>query len=208
MGHPTPPNCARCGAPFDLVRFGAARKYCKSCSAAVAREQDRDRQRRKRGDGKRQPIDCIMCGTRFQPNPLGAIPKACPDCRQQFYNQRPPRPPVDREVRRNRTMLRSYGITLQERDEMLAKQGGVCLICGTPETAQRRLQVDHDHDCCSGNETCGRCIRGLICQQCNRAMGLLNDDAGTIAAVVKYLRAGGAPGTPNRARRSRANRNG
>lgn len=31
----------------------------------------------------------------------------------------------------------------------------------------RAAMVDHDHDCCPGGWSCGRCVRGLICSECN-----------------------------------------
>jgi len=46
--------------------------------------------------------------------------------------------------RRNRDLLKKYGITEQEYDQMLAQQGGVCKICGKPPTG-RALHVEHDH---------------------------------------------------------------
>lgn len=40
-----------------------------------------------------------------------------------------------------------------------------CGICG----AAGPSQIDHDHDCCPANESCGRCVRGPLCWPCNVA---------------------------------------
>lgn len=67
-------------------------------------------------------------------------------------------------------LKRRYGITLERYDELLAAQGGICYLCEEPPK-RRRLAVDHDHRCCPGKITCGRCIRGLLCFGCNSLMG-------------------------------------
>jgi hypothetical protein len=49
------------------------------------------------------------------------------------------------------------------------------------------LAVDHNHQCCSSKTSCGRCVRGLLCHACNKALGLLGDDADRVVAAVVYL---------------------
>lgn len=49
----------------------------------------------------------------------------------------------------------------------MAKDG--CNICG--EFTERHLQVDHDHNCCTTNITCGKCVRGILCNRCNQTVG-------------------------------------
>lgn len=65
---------------------------------------------------------------------------------------------------------------------MLEAQGGVCAICKGPETKPnaKYLAVDHDH--ATG------AVRGLLCNNCNRAIGLLGDDAERLIAGADYLR--------------------
>ena len=70
-----------------------------------------------------------------------------------------------------------YGITLDEYEEMLAGQNGVCASCGTPPSG-RKLSVDHDHE--TG------VIRGLLCQPCNTALGLLKESPDRIASLLAY----------------------
>jgi len=70
-----------------------------------------------------------------------------------------------------------YGITEEEYDALLAKQEGRCAVCrGIPET---RMPVDHDHNT-------GR-VRGLLCQNCNRALGLMGDNVEALRRAVAYL---------------------
>src|SRR6516162_4265773 len=66
-----------------------------------------------------------------------------------------------------------FRITADEYEAILAAQGGGCALCGRKQGSnKRRLHVDHDHRCCpTVNISCGKCIRGLLCQGCNQLLG-------------------------------------
>lgn len=83
--------------------------------------------------------------------------------------------------------LLNYGITATDYDAMLMKQGGGCAICGEQCSSGRRLAVDHDHACCPGERTCGKCIRGLLCGSCNQGIGKLKDSPRLLIAAASYL---------------------
>lgn len=76
-------------------------------------------------------------------------------------------------------MLNDYGITREEYDVMAVAQNYKCKICKNVNRSHARLVIDHDH-------TTGR-IRGLLCGQCNSALGLLKDDIGLLEAAILYL---------------------
>ncbi len=78
-------------------------------------------------------------------------------------------------------MLRMYGITIAQYNELLILQGSKCAICETAHSydPHKRLQVDHDH-------TTGR-IRGLLCGNCNRFIGQARDDIGILRRGISYL---------------------
>lgn len=81
-----------------------------------------------------------------------------------------------------------FGITVERYEELLRDQDGGCAICLTvPAPAAPRLAVDHDHACCPGKKSCGACVRGLLCGDCNRAIGLLRDDTEAIRRAASYL---------------------
>lgn len=85
-----------------------------------------------------------------------------------------------------RENLKRYGITVHRYEEMLAAQNGGCTICGKRNvrhshgTNRQPLVFDHCHKT-------GR-FRGLLCQRCNRAIGLFGDSVETIEAALTYLR--------------------
>lgn len=80
------------------------------------------------------------------------------------------------DAARNATLLRKYGITLAERNEMLQKQNGCCAICN--EKLQN-IKVDHCH---KTNK-----IRELLCHNCNVLLGLAKDKVVTLQNAVRYL---------------------
>lgn len=81
-------------------------------------------------------------------------------------------------MRRNGNLMRKYGITVDEYDRILSKQGGVCKICGKSSQGVS-LAVDHDHQT-------GR-IRGILCENCNRGLGMFKDSPMLLAEAIKYL---------------------
>lgn len=83
----------------------------------------------------------------------------CKACRRENEKELP-------ESARARYLWSAYKITLEDYDRILASQGGVCMICKKPP-GKRNLAVDHDHSCCPGKTTCGKCIRGLLHAPCN-----------------------------------------
>lgn len=87
---------------------------------------------------------------------------------------------------RNYWLVKTYNITLVEYNSLLERQNGVCAICKLPEKDNRiNLAVDHDHSCCSGTKnSCGNCIRGLLCWGCNTTLGRLEP---CLSAFVDYL---------------------
>lgn len=85
---------------------------------------------------------------------------------------------------------RAHGITLEERDEMLVKQGGKCAICGND--TQFKLKkghgsnigdeavIDHCHESLK--------IRGVLCGFCNTGLGAFKDKIPSLLAAIEYLR--------------------
>jgi hypothetical protein len=72
-----------------------------------------------------------------------------------------------------------YGLTITEYDEMIARQDGVCAICGSDNNG-KRLHVDHDHK--TGK------IRKLLCHGCNVAIGHAKEDVGILEKIIGYLK--------------------
>lgn len=79
-----------------------------------------------------------------------------------------------------------YGLSLDEYQSMLEKQGGVCAICGElPEN--KSLAIDHDRSCCDKDGSCGNCVRGLLCSSCNNGLGRFRDNIKFLKNATSYL---------------------
>ncbi len=84
---------------------------------------------------------------------------------------------------RNYQLKKTFGLTPEQYDQMLAEQGGGCAICGTtnPSTARiKHFVVDHDHNT--------QKIRGLLCAKCNLGIGNLREDPEILSRAAEYLR--------------------
>ena len=84
------------------------------------------------------------------------------------------------------TIKHRYGITLADYEVLLVNQLGVCAICRLPESVLSyktkqpyKLAVDHCH-------ATGK-IRGLLCQRCNKGLGLLKDSVRRVLRASRYL---------------------
>lgn len=85
---------------------------------------------------------------------------------------------------KNKHLKYTFGITLEEYNKKLEAQRFACAICKQPETASlqgrvKQLSVDHCH-------TTGK-IRGLLCTNCNMALGGFKDSPETMLAAIKYI---------------------
>lgn len=82
---------------------------------------------------------------------------------------------------RGRQLKKLYGMTREDFDRLLSKQGGKCAICKRPDNAAgRALGVDHCH-------RTGK-IRGLLCNWCNAGLGGFRDNVAFLLSAVEYLK--------------------
>jgi len=162
--------------------------------------------RRDRGQRQTRCIDCFVARRRAE----GALPKGwmrsddarpCISCgvtkpasefhfKVKMTNQRQsqckPCQAADpaRQLASWRSRLREYGLTEEQYDALHASQGGCCAICSTEKlgTTYDRLYVDHDH--ATGQ------VRGLLCMNCNTAIGHMRDDPELLRRAAAYIEAG------------------
>lgn len=79
-------------------------------------------------------------------------------------------------------LRRTFGISLAQYAELLDSQGGVCAICRAKCKTGKPLSVDHVH---GSNPVL---IRGLLCSNCNCAIGQLKDSVEFLLRAIEYLK--------------------
>lgn len=107
--------------------------------------------------------------------------KSCRNARQRGKNKQ--LTPAEIERRYFYDLKYKYKIGKGEFNTILDEQGGSCAICGfTPfgnKFPSNRLFVDHCHS--SGK------VRGLLCNDCNKAIGLMKDSSELLQKAISYL---------------------
>lgn len=75
-----------------------------------------------------------------------------------------------------------YGLAVSTMNEMLSNG---CMICGS----KNKLVIDHDHSCCNKqNYSCGKCVRGVLCDRCNVGLSHFEDNVEKLEKAANYLR--------------------
>lgn len=72
-----------------------------------------------------------------------------------------------------------YGINIDIYNQMLLEQNGRCSICFGHQVNSRKMCVDHDHE--TGT------VRGLLCSNCNTALGLMQENKERLFKMIEYL---------------------
>lgn len=135
--------------------------------------------------------NCELCGINFNPKRITMkyCSKVCSTKhyylknkdkqKETAYMWRKKNPHKNRRIDKNTKLKRSYGITLDDYESLSKHQNDKCAICNKEEVG-KRLAVDHCH-------ATGK-IRGLLCQKCNRALGMFQDDTKIIKNAINYLK--------------------
>lgn len=116
----------------------------------------------------------------------------CKNCRRQYQNQKyidnknkiSELNKIYREKNKEKIqeyhIMRNYGITLFEKQQMILNQNNKCKICKNEFKNSKDTHIDHDHGT--------RKVRGLLCSGCNRMLGFINDNINTLQNAISYLR--------------------
>jgi hypothetical protein len=163
---------AKAAGACTQCKTGAAvlgRVWCDTCLSAA-----RTVEQRRKAEGL-----CVACGKiPAEPDRVRCV--AClayASAKQEKFRQRNPE-----AVRISK--LRKYGLSRAEYLALLARQNGLCALCGRPPVKLHRggthLAVDHDHETGA--------VRGLLCTNCNTGLGCFRDDSDLLGRAIEYLR--------------------
>lgn len=160
-----------CGKLFIIGVDGAGTKYCSTdCKKA--------------GYGaawRTSPSLCAWCGKPAdRSRPAMVWPYICRECVDPIKHL------VDR--------LRRHRVPHEMARRLLDAPG--CEVCGRDIVSKVRnseghvralLVVDHDHECCPGSRSCGRCVRGFLCPNCNAASGMVGENPSVARRLADYI---------------------
>jgi hypothetical protein len=204
--------CTKCEIEKPLAEFSAAPrgKYgrkasCKECDAlrhsqtyAPVDTEETERRRAATYEARWQGAKktCRLCEvekdrSEFYASRSGkfgrVLKSSCKDCDTAAVRAWYAKNSDQSNTNRRRLQLKQvYGLSVEQYAALLAAQDSVCAICRQPERAVHGtsgtafgLSVDHCHD--------NSVVRGLLCQRCNRAIGLLGDDVELLRSAIAYL---------------------
>lgn len=96
-------------------------------------------------------------------------------------------PKITPEYQRWNLIWVRYRMRQADWEKMFQDQGERCVF-GCTEPGTGGWAVDHDHRCCDGRKSCGKCVRGILCQPHNMAMHYVDRFTDQMDDMVKYSR--------------------
>ena len=124
--------------------------------------------------------------------------------KERYERWKAKRTPEQHLGERMRNTTRAHSITKGQFIWLWERQAGRCAACSSPLDIDtpRAFHVDHDPKCCNfegdwrnrnkfSRVSCGRCIRGILCAPCNRAVGLLERYSDRVHGWMAYVRTAG-----------------
>lgn len=130
-----------------------------------------------------KPLDCFYNYKRSKDGKAYRC-KICDDEARKRWKQNNPK--TAHRSQRNRNLKHKYGVDIDWYDNQLKRQKGGCGICGIKENKASygvnkslNFSVDHCHETDK--------VRGLLCNNCNRALGLFGDDVKVLESALVYL---------------------
>lgn len=107
--------------------------------------------------------------------------KICDAPRYKNYINKPGKKEKRNQTRRAWNRARLYNFPPELYEERFAAQGNVCAICGTDTPGGKgQFHADHDHET---NQP-----RGVLCHNCNVALGNFKDNPEILQAAIEYLK--------------------
>jgi len=141
--------------------------YCKPCASEYNKKKIKRKFKRVKSNYNK--MECRTCET---VKLKSEYPKGRYSCRQCCSHS---------SFVRN--IEKKYNIPYSRYEQIKKEQKDSCAICSKKE----KLLIDHDHSCCPGVGSCGRCVRGLVCFKCNVALGMVSDNKNILNSMILYL---------------------
>lgn len=153
--------CSKCGIEKPLNEFGKEKRlkhglrcWCKSCCSEYNKVYNQINEKRVKAQKKEY--------------------LARPEIKAMYaeYRER------NKNKKAEYDLMRTYNITIEQKQQMITDQNGLCGICRAKFKNQKDACVDHDHE--TGK------IRGMLCKTCNKLLGII-EKQGFLELSMNYL---------------------
>ena len=181
-------TCTECKISQPLINFekniGAKdgrRNVCKTCRAPKKKKYRDDNLEKIREQARTSPVRKAYMKQWYQEHKE--------EQKEKLKEWKKLYPGYDM-LRGKQRRFSQYNVTKEWYDKQLEAQDGGCAICGSKlprGNSSNTFHIDHNHNCCSnGCNSCGKCVRGLLCSVCNTRLGIL-EDTEWVAKATAYL---------------------
>jgi hypothetical protein len=131
--------------------------------------------------GIEKDLEFFAKGNKYIDGRRGTCKQCHSDYVSNYYKVNPDKYETKKQVKREQ--FKRHRLSTPKYVELFTMYYGQCHAC----KSALAINIDHDHSCCSGTFSCGNCVRGLLCSQCNTALGLLKDDVTRIKNLLDYI---------------------
>ena len=129
--------------------------------------------------GEEKNVDLFAKGSGY----IGGRRNYCKQCHSKYVTKYIKENPSKRSKSDYKRKFTRHGLDEPTYLKLLNKFDGKCHACQDRDGNN----IDHDHSCCPGSYSCGKCVRGVLCIQCNTSLGLMNDDVDKIKKLIQYI---------------------
>lgn len=162
-------TCTKCKKELSIDKFnerapGYLYRQCQKCRTAAAKLRFKDHPESKLKAQKRSKEWYLANKDRIKE--INSKNKKYRASRDRWYR-----------------IKNTYSISEETYSKILESQNNSCAIC---KSKNKKFYIDHDHKCCPTEISCGRCIRGIICQKCNMFMHYVDEYLEYLDIAVIY----------------------
>lgn len=135
--------------------------------------------------GTEKDLNLFAKGSSYKDGRRNVCKKCHSDYMVDYYKNNDEQRKIKNKINSvTRPTWRRHKITEEQFNKMLYMYDKKCHACKTNDA----VNIDHDHNCCAGGFSCGKCVRGILCHHCNSALGFVRDSEDTLNKLIKYLK--------------------
>lgn len=171
-----------------------ARNYCEShyyqlnrgmeLKPLFVKRSQKGKNTERNSDGEKR---CTTCKKWMHEDNFGISDRSYDGLRSECSSCRSQKHASVTDARKMELRERRFNLPEGWFEKTLASQDGVCGACRTADWGAKGPSIDHDHSCCPGNNSCGKCVRGILCGFCNLGLGLAKESSDNLNSMIEYL---------------------